>query len=248
MRSPPCAYGRAVHQSDTVAQEAVDHGLSGWDRYRLGLLAVWLLLVLTTVAVGQRETPLAALEAAVAEGRVDSVVVLGEQVPAEQGYGAQVVRWRDGLVRRTTEATVGATPLGGTTGVPARQEDLGVLLARVDPDLRVRRSDQAPASSYGVLLGWRVPTWLSLAAVTTFLLQLGCLVCVPRTWRATRWAWFWVTTVPVVGTALMLLLSGRTPGLPVPDAGRRRLTGGWAFLLSSAATTLLSGVTTGGGA
>ena len=47
--------------------------------------------------------------------------------------------------------------------------------------------------------------------------------------------------MPVAGTVLMLLLSGRTPGLPAAPATRRRLTGGWAFLLSSAASSLLSG-------
>ena len=236
-----------MHPVEAVAPEELTRGLAGWDRLRLGLFGVWLVLLLTSFAVGHRETPLHVLETAVAEGRVDSVVVVGA-APSGQGWSTQVVRWQDGLVRRTTQASVGSPTDGAGVGQPSRDEDLGVLLSRTDPTLEVRRSEQGFGSPYGTLLGWQVPTWLSLAAVTTFLLQLGCLVCVPRTWRATRWAWFWVTTVPVVGTALMLLLSGRTPGLPLPDAGQRRLTGGWAFLLSSAATTLLSGVTTGGGA
>jgi len=50
--------------------------------------------------------------------------------------------------------------------------------------------------------------------------------------RATRWAWFWLLTVPYVGVPAFLLLSGPTPGLPGPRPGRHRLTGGWAFLLS----------------
>ncbi|CAA9246006.1 MAG: hypothetical protein AVDCRST_MAG57-1724 [uncultured Blastococcus sp.] len=236
-----------MQQSSAVAPPRVRRGLPAWDRLRLGLLAVWLVLAVASVALGQRETPLADLEAAVAQGRVDSVLVLGRAVPPEQGYSTQSVQWRDGLVRRTAEARVGGLPVGGRPDVPSRGEDLGVLLSRADPDLQVRRSDQAPLWSSGELLGWQVPTWVSLIAVVTFLLQLGHLVGVPQTWRATRWAWFWVTTVPVVGTVTMLLLSGRTPGLPAPSAGSRRLTGGWAFLLSSAATSLLSGVTTTGG-
>lgn len=229
-----------------VAPE-VQQGFSAWDRLRLGLLALWLLVLVVTVAVGQRETPLSALESAVAAGRVDSVVVAGEAVPAGQGYGLQVVRWSDGLVRRTAEATVGARPDGDMLGPPARGEDLGVLLSRADPDLDVRRAGQPYASSHGVLLGWQVPTWVALTALAAVLLQLCFVIGVPRTWRATRWAWFWVMAVPVVGTALLLVLSGRTPGVPAPRA-RRRLTGGWAFLLSGAATALLSGVTTSGGA
>lgn len=228
-----------MHQVEPVAADELRHGLSGWDRLRLGLFAVWLLLLLTLFSVGHRETPFHMLETAVAEGRVDSVVVLGEAVPPEQGWGTQVVRWQDGLVRRTTEAGVG-TPPPGAIDVPSREEDLGALLARTDPDLEVRRSGQAYASQ-GRLLGWQVPTWVAMTAVVASLVQLGFLVNVPTTWRATRWAWFWIMAVPVVGTALLLLLSGRTPGLPPPAAPERRLTGGWAFLLSSFATTMLSG-------
>lgn len=154
-----------MYQVEAVALEEVQRGLSAWDRLRLGLLGVWLLVLVTSVAVGQRETPLTALEAAVAKGRVGSVVVLGEAVPAGQGYGLQVVRWRDGLVRRTAEATVGARPDGGVVGLPSRGEDLSVLLSRADPDLEVRRSKQAYASSHGVLLGWQVPTWVALTAL-----------------------------------------------------------------------------------
>ena len=63
------------------------------------------MLLLLVVAVGQRETRLADLEAAVTEGRVDSVLVLGHAVPAD-GFSTQEVRWTDGLVRRTTRVTV----------------------------------------------------------------------------------------------------------------------------------------------
>ena len=120
-----------------------------------------------------------------------------------------------------------------------------MLLSRADPNLQVHRLEQAYDSSHGRLLGW--PTWVAMTACVTLLLQLGYLISGPETWRATRWAWFWVMTVPVVGTVLMLLLSGRTPGLPAPSTARPRLTGGWAFLLGSAATTLLSVATTNGG-
>ena len=232
-----CAYGRAVQHTEAVE---VRPGLTPWDRSRLALLAVWSLLLLLVLAVGHRETPLADLEAAVAEGRVDSVVVLG-QAGAADGFSTQEVRWTDGLVRRTTQATVGAAPSEGVMAGTARSEDLGVLLSRADPDVQVRRSQQGLSAPSGELLGWRVPTWLALTALVAFLSQLGLLINGPRPWRATRWAWFWISTVPVVGSVLMLLLSGRTPGLPGPAAAGRRLTGGWAFLLSSAAGNVLSG-------
>ena len=230
-----------MQQVEAVPPQEVGRGLSGWDRLRLSLFGVWLVLLLTAFAGGHRETPLHVLETAVAEGRVDSVVVRGA-APADQGWSTQVVRWRDGVVRRTTEAAVGTPGDGAVVGQPSREEDLGVLLSRADPDLEVRRSGQA-YESHGRLLGWQVPSWVALAAVVASLAQLWYLVMVPTTWRATRWAWFWIMAVPVVGTALLLLLSGRTPGLRPPAAPDRRLTGGWAFLLSSAATTFLSGAT-----
>jgi hypothetical protein len=55
-------------------------------------------------------------------------------------------------------------------------------------------------------------------------------------------------TVPVVGTMAMLLLSGPTPGLPAPRATARRLTGGWAFVLSAVVAGVLSGPGRAGGA
>jgi hypothetical protein len=170
-------------------------------------------------------------------------VVLGQAVPAD-GFSTQEVRWTDGLVRRATRVTVGAAPLAEVEGVTTRGEDLGVLLSRADPDLEVRRSQQGPAAPYGKLFGWQVPTWLALTALVAYLSQLGLLLNGPQTWRATRWAWFWIMTVPGAGPPLMLLLSGRTPGVPAAGGEGRRLTGGWAFLLSSVATAVLSG---GGG-
>lgn len=234
-----CAYGRPVQHTEPVAAEQARPGLSVWDRCRLVLVATWLLLLLLIVAVGQRDTPLADLEGAVAEGRVDSVLVLGHATA--DGVSTQEVRWTDGRTRRTTRVSVGAAPSPDSGGVPVRSEDIGVLLSRADPDLDVQRSQHGPAAPYGALLGWQVPTWLALTALATYLSQLGFLITVPQTWRATRWAWFWITTVPVAGTALMLLLSGRTPGFPAPATAGRRLTGGWAFLLSSAAGAFLPG-------
>jgi hypothetical protein len=237
-----------VHDAQGAAPARAGVVLGGWDRLRLGLLAAQLLVLVMTAAVGHRETPLADLEAAVGQGQVDSVEIVGETPSGGQGYGIQAVRWRDGPIRRTAEALVGARPDAGAVDLPWRDADLGVVLSRADPDLEVRRGEQGYPSSHGELLGWRVPTWTALPAVTALLLNVGFLLCVPRTWRATRWAWFWVMTVPVVGTVLMLLLSGPAPGLPAPKARARRLTGGWAFILSTVVVGMLSRPGTAGGA
>lgn len=202
----------------------------------------------TTAAFGHRVTPLLTLEAAVEQGRVGSVEIVGETPSSEDGYSVQAVRWRDGLVQRTSEALVGARPDSGAVDLPWRREDLGVHLSRADADLEVPRAEDGYPASHGELVGWEVPTWTALAAVVALLLQVGLLIGVPRTWRATRWAWFWVMTVPVLGALAMLLLSGRTPGIPAPRATSRRLTGGWAFVISTVVAGMLSGPGAIGGA
>ena len=179
---------------DAVAPE-VRPGLSPWDRYRLGLLAAWSLLLLLAVVLGHRETPLADLEAAVAEGRVESVVVLG-QAGTGGTFSTQEVRWTDGLVRRTTRATVGPASSAGVAGVDTRGEDVGVLLSRADPDLEVRRSLHGQGAPWAEVLGWQVPGWLALTALLAFLSQVAMLINGPQPWRATRWAWFWIRRCP----------------------------------------------------
>lgn len=82
-----------------------------------------------------------------------------------------------------------------------------------------------------VLAGWRVPLALNIAGVLTWFLAVLLLVAAPRTWRATPAAWCWALLLLPVSVPLFLLLSGPTPGLPVPRYPARRLTGGWAFLI-----------------
>ena len=81
------------------------------------------------------------------------------------------------------------------------------------------------------MLGWRVPDPIGIVAFVLHFAGLGLLVTGPQPWRATRWAWFWLL-LPPVGSIAFLLLSGPTPGLPAPKNPRRRLSGGWALLLS----------------
>jgi hypothetical protein len=89
------------------------------------------------------------------------------------------------------------------------------------------------------LLGWRLPNWLGLAAFALVLGGLASLVGGPQPWRATRWAWFWLVLTPV-GSIAFVLFSGPTPLLPTPRDPTRRLTGGWAFLLSIPLGALLN--------
>lgn len=81
------------------------------------------------------------------------------------------------------------------------------------------------------LVGWHVPSALAWPLILLAVGSVVVLVAGPGPWRATRWAWFWLMSLPV-GSFAFLLLSGPTPGLPRPRDPRRRLIGGWAFLLA----------------
>jgi hypothetical protein len=48
-----------------------------------------------------------------------------------------------------------------------------------------------------------------------------------------------VVAAAPVGVPAFLILSGRTPPLPAPRIGARRLTGGWAFLLAAVISSAL---------
>lgn len=86
-------------------------------------------------------------------------------------------------------------------------------------------------SDGGRLLGWHVPNAVAIPAFVLFLAGLVVLMAGPQPRRATRWAWFWLL-LPPLGCLLFLTLSGPTGGVPAPRDPDRRLTGGWAFLLS----------------
>ena len=90
--------------------------------------------------------------------------------------------------------------------------------------------------------GVHVPDWLSVVSLLHAVASLALLIRGPQPWRATRWAWFWLSGNPVTQLAF-LLLSGPTPGVRAPLEPSRRLRGGWAFILSSVIGTVWVNVT-----
>lgn len=91
-------------------------------------------------------------------------------------------------------------------------------------------TDPTEASVIGVW-GMNVPTWLGVIAVAYLLLGAASIFEGPEPWRATRWAWFWLSSSPI-GWLAYLLLSGPTPPIPTPSPNKTRLAGGWAFIIS----------------
>lgn len=206
-----------------------------WDRIRWGLLICWLVAIGATVLAGERTSSWVQVRTLVVAGEVNAVHVVGELPDRGTGYGLVEVHWRQGPMRYRTQVmqVVG----GGRPGREAAREDATAVLherpssrlTELQPGLLVTQDQDRSAS--GRLLGWVVPSWLGSFTALLFFAGLAVLIAGPLPWRATRWAWFWLQ-VPPIGGIVFLLASGPTPGVFRPGPRRRRLTGGWAFLLS----------------
>lgn len=202
-----------------------------WLRIRWALLAAAVVMLVVAVATGDRSGSLADLESDLAAGNVDTVTVVGTGLAdGSTGYARQEVHWRDGLVERRAEVwhvTPGESPQ--TDGEPVSRTEIGRTLADEHPGLTVLRREGPEAHSE--LAGWRLTGWAAVGAFVLLGAALSLLINGPQPWRATRWAWFWLLWTPA-GFVAFLLLAGPLPLVPGPRRPGRRLTGGWAFLLS----------------
>jgi len=192
---------------------------SGWDRLRWCLVVAWLLVAAGALAFGEQASSRGTLDEGLRSGRVEEVRVTGHEV-----------HWRDGMVRRWYEVRQvrdGASLPGGD--LRTGNGKLAAELAQAYPDVRVVRVERASSRTW--LGDWRVPGWVAPLVLVATVPAFFLLVKGPQPWRATRWAWFWLLSTPV-GMVAFLLLSGPTAPLPAPHDPRRRLTGGWAFLLA----------------
>lgn len=214
------------------------------DRLRLSLLIGWVALLVATLATGSAPGTWQDLRDQVATGGVDSVRVTGElRRPGSTGFSVVEIQWRDGLLQRRTEV-VQIRGSGGPPDETAADASTPVLrsspsgrLSALNPGLQVTHDQHRLA--HGELWGWHVPTAVGLFGLVLWLLVLGRLIAGPPPWRATRWAWFWLLTTPI-GPPAFLVLSGPTPGVPAPRPTRRRLTGGWALLLTLLMASILT--------
>lgn len=206
-----------------------------WDVLRHVVVVAWLLVVVAAVLLGVRTASWSDVERLVEDGQVETVRVSEELGAQATGYATVIVQWRHGPFRYQAEVI---QVRGGQQvlheALSSDEEPVVVRgapsarLAALQPGLRVRHDIQR--QSDGALLGWRVPVPIGIVAFVLHLAGLALLVTGPQPWRATRWAWYWLL-LPPVGSIAFLLLSGPTAGLPAPNP-TRRLTGGWAFLLS----------------
>lgn len=234
---------RSVTGDQSPASSARSRPRSDGDRLRHLLIAGWLAVLVGTLLAGERATSWSEVRALVASGEVGEVRVSPELPAGATGYTVVDVSWRQGLVRHSTQVVQVSGPGQRAQAEVAAEQVAGLvgaapsdILTELQPGLRVTRDQGRPSG--GEIAGWQVPTAIALSALLVVLLSAGLVVSGPDPWRATRWAWFWLLMNPV-SLGAFLLLSGPTPGLPAPRDGGRRLTGGWAFLLSMPLAALL---------
>ena len=209
-----------------------------WTWVRWSLAGCAFVLLASALLVGQHPSTWNRLRGELASGNVTTVWV-GGGLPARATGTAQVqVRWHDGLLWRTTqvlEVRGTHTPQGAGRGDGASvvvRGDVGARLAHLQPRLNVIH-ESYPSGMSGTVLGWEVPGWTVLGTLLVWMASAALLAFHPRPWwRATRWAWFWLIMLMPVGTLAFLVLAGPTPLVPGPRNPVRRLTGGWAFLLT----------------
>lgn len=195
-----------------------------WVVLRLVLVVVALFLLAVAAVCHAQPASIDALRVDVSAGRTQQVQLAGSA--AEPGvFLADSATWRVGWRAWRVELPADR---------PLLQQELTGLLRRGAPDLRV---EQTHLTSDSFVFGARVPGWVLVVSLPGFLGGLVLLFAGPEPWRATRFAWFWLSWVPLAPLAF-LLLSGPTRGVPPPRQQQRRFTGGWALLLS----LILSGV------
>lgn len=207
-----------------------------WDRIRWVLLACWLVVAGATVLTGERASSWDQVRTLVAAGDVDTVRVVGELPVRGTGFSEVEIHWRRGPVGYRA-AVLQIRGRGPRDAQAAREGVTGVVhgsptsrLTDLQPGLEVTQGRDRSLGGRP-LLGWVMPNWLGLFAALPFFAGLAVLIAGPQPWRATRWAWFWLQ-VPPIGGIVFLLASGPTRCVPRPRFPPRRLTGGWAFLLS----------------
>lgn len=192
------------------------------------LLAVGLLVSLVQSLTEPVERPLGDLLHGLQEGEVRTVTIARPE-PGAEAHGTWEVRWTGGgLPGRASYETAGDD---GYRRVDEGQLILDAAERSPSPvDVTVRYNLLDPAVT------WHLGTFVGLAA-------LLWLVGGPQPRLATKWAWFWLAwNTPLIWLALVVLepvpLWNNRPTPQRP----RRLTGGWAFLLSVTAVPFVGAV------
>ena len=248
------AYREAMtgETSSVLAAPVAPRGLTvatRWIDPRFALLLVVLVVAVCGACFGSRTATMSQLNAAITAGRVTEVRVNGALEPGASGSGLVHIFWRDGLISYVTQVVqqsdIAALPPAQFPGDQHIVGDLVAQLRSVDGSGSLQvRTDTSGLSFGPTVAGWQLPIWFGLVLMAVWLAVVALILHGPEPLWATRWAWFWlVSTSASVGVPLFLLMSGPPPGVPQPAHPGRRLTGGWAFLVSGVLAYLSNSLT-----
>jgi len=213
-------------------------------RLRLVLGVFWALVaagLVVSTSLQPQQADLSTLYDDVASGRVASVSLTPGFGPGESGYQVQTATWAvDGLDRTASWPLViddgvddglYGSSFEDDLGTPV-SEDVAAQLERLGPGTAVVDAPR-PVSGVevlGVPLGDGLAVLVLLPFALAWLATMCLMISGPEPYRASRWAWFWLSAPPL-GLLVFLVLSGPTPGLGIRRPAGGRLGGGWAFVL-----------------
>jgi hypothetical protein len=205
-------------------------------RWRLTGAFLGLLVVITAVLMvttGLRPASYGDLLSDVAQTKITEVQVSGPAAPT-QGDRVEL-RWS---VLNGVLDQYAVVQIDDSRGYNAWDESVFVsggdprdTLSSINPGLRITEASAFDDPTF-TFMGWGVSWQVALLGMAAWLGVLLLLVGGPEPWRATRWAWgwAWLLTGPLGSVAYLLV--GGPLGLLRPRAGHRRVTGGWAFLVT----------------
>lgn len=204
-----------------------------WRATVLVFVGLWLATGVALALTGEKRSDLNQLSASISQGSVTRVEIVGAPRDSWRGRTTVTLQWRGRWLDRFAEVQVTGGRMSGTfndtgriTGDPAKY-----LRAIAFPqDLDVSYSDPPHRQEW---LGWRSPAWVAWLGVATWFGTVLLSGNGPEPWRATRWAWTWLTLWGGPLGCLAFLLLGGPLGTGRPRTPSRRLTGGWAFLIGA---------------
>jgi hypothetical protein len=126
------------------------------------------MLTVLTMAIGDRAASYADLKQALDGDDVSSMAVSGELEAGANGFSTVTIRWTSGPwghVTQVRESRPLHAGLGdGTGGVPVVEPGIVDRLQQRGADIEVRRVADERNRLSGTLLGWDVPSGVSLSA------------------------------------------------------------------------------------
>lgn len=210
-----------------------------WRLTGLAFAVLWLVTAVSVGIAGERRSDLGNLESAIASGSVTRVEIVGLGKDLDRrGRTTVTLKWHGTVLSRFAEVTVDnrLNPRGSGDGARIVGDPATYLTSMAPGHVR----DDAPGfevtysdfTGYQEWRGWRGPGWVATLGLVAWFGTFLLAGSGPEPWRATRWAWMWLTLLGgPIGCVAYLLLGGPL-GLVRPADLKRRLTGGWAFLLA----------------